>query len=472
MTKKNLLPILLLSLFLPLFLYNLGAFSLIDFDEAWFAEVARQILVTKNPLVLHFNDAAFNEHPPLGFVLMAISFLIFGINEFAARLPEALLGFGSIMVTYLIGKNLFNRTVGISASLVLVSCVWFVLRARSADLDTIFLFFFLTTFYTAIKSQKNPKWMLVTALSFSASLLTKTIIGVTIFPGIIALILISKKHLSKKHLFAASALFFACLVPWIMANVWASGWYFVEHMVFVGMRTGQHVTPNILELHQSITAQYLHYGIRKWYYPAVVSFIFLFPFMFREKKLVPIYAIIITLLTGFLTNEKTEIWHLIPLYPFLGLLIGYAVYQITNSISRKIDNAIKIPHRSTLVSVGCVGFFLLVSLYQICQFRGEVKLFDREVGGLQYVSAVARGRPEPLFLDNDYFLPGTVFYSQKHVEMIRSMYPLHPLPDMIELHPKPFLLLTQQWKLDADEVPPEKYELLAEHAGYVLISVN
>ncbi|RJR15050.1 phospholipid carrier-dependent glycosyltransferase [Candidatus Microgenomates bacterium] len=472
MTKKNILPLLLLFLFLPLFLYNLGTFSLIDFDEAWYAEIARQILVTKNPLVLTFNNKPFEEHPPLGFILMAISYLFFGTNEFAARLPEALGGFGAIIIIYLIGKNLFNRAVGIAAGLVLVSCVWFVFRARSANLDTMFLFFYLATFYSAIKAQYNPKWLLLTALSFSAALLTKTIIGVTIFPGIVVLWLLKKPHASIKQIAAALLLIAASFVPWLLANTADSGPDFVNHLLEVGLRTGKQVTPNWAELHKSITAQYLHFGMRKWYYPGIISLVALIPFVWREKKLLSIYAILLTLFAGFLTNEKTEIWHLIPLYPFLGLLIGFTFFQMVNFISKIIHKAIRFPHRSTVVALGVTGFFLVASLYQINLFKHEIKLFDREIGGLPFVSKAAQNRPEPLFLDNDYFLPGTVFYAQKSVEMIRSMYPMHPLPDMIEKHPKPFLLLTQQWKLDTDEIEPEKYELLSEHAGYVLIKVD
>ena len=117
--KIDLLVVSFLSLFLPLFLYNLGSYSLVDFDEAWFAEVALNILKRGNPLVLTFNGLSFNEHPPLGFILMAISFVLFGVNEFAARLPEALSAFFSLLLLYFIGKELFNRAIGLGASLIL-----------------------------------------------------------------------------------------------------------------------------------------------------------------------------------------------------------------------------------------------------------------------------------------------------------------------------------------------------------------
>src|SRR3990167_2932792 len=119
---QKFLPILLLLLLTPLYFYNLGGSSLIDFDEAWYAEIARNIIVRSDPFVLLFNGERYLDHPPTGFVLMAGSFTIFGLNEFAARLPSAILGFGTLIIVYLIGKRLFNAYVGLSASFILSSC--------------------------------------------------------------------------------------------------------------------------------------------------------------------------------------------------------------------------------------------------------------------------------------------------------------------------------------------------------------
>ncbi|MBI4099902.1 glycosyltransferase family 39 protein, partial [Candidatus Microgenomates bacterium] len=156
-----------LLLTLPLFFFNLGGYSLVDFDEAWYAEIARNILKFRDPFLLFFNGQPYLDHPPLGFNLMALSFSLFGVNEFTARLPSALLGFGCLVLVYLIGKNLFNRFVGLSAAAMLVSSVWFIFRAREADLDIPFLFFYLLTILTAIKIRSHPSWLYVLAISLA-----------------------------------------------------------------------------------------------------------------------------------------------------------------------------------------------------------------------------------------------------------------------------------------------------------------
>src|SRR3989344_3929241 len=141
--RHDLFCVIFLFLFLPIFFYNLGGYSLVDFDEAWFAEVARNILINRSPFLLTFNELPFIEHPPFGFWLMDGAFILFGVTEFSARFFSASLGFGSLFVVYFIGKELFNRTIGMIASLVLLSSVWFLFRARSANLDTVFLFLYL-----------------------------------------------------------------------------------------------------------------------------------------------------------------------------------------------------------------------------------------------------------------------------------------------------------------------------------------
>src|SRR3989337_4099491 len=98
LNKKDIFAFIFLGLFSPLFFYNLGGFSLIDFDEAWYGEIARNIIKNHQPFLLTFNGQPYQDHPPFGFILIAFSFLIFGINEFSARFPSAVLGFGSTLV--------------------------------------------------------------------------------------------------------------------------------------------------------------------------------------------------------------------------------------------------------------------------------------------------------------------------------------------------------------------------------------
>ncbi len=461
--KTDFLAVLFFLLFLPLFLYNLGGFGLTDFDEGWYAEVARNVLVGRDPIIFTFNGAPFTEHPPLGFDLMAISYLFFGVNEFAARFPSAILGWGCLFLTYLIGKNLINRFVGIGGSLMLVSSVWFMFRARSGNLDTIFLFFYLLTFYTAIKMKTNPKWIYGLAVSLAAVFLVKSTIGLSILVPVFIYFALMKVKVSPKQIIKSIALSIICLAPWFIANMQIYGWYYFWHMVNVGLRRGAFTMPNFADLAGQTTFQYLHFGIGKWYKLGAVSLVGLLFFLKKARQLLPVYALLIFLLAGFLTNSKTEIWHLIPIYPFWGLVISAFAYFSVHYF---------MPKKKTLVPVLTLIPIFALSVYQIYQFRDGIKLFDRGLGGLATVASAAQKLEGKLYLDGHDFLPSAVFYSQKRVQHIRGLGPpQNLLSGFISAATPSSLLLTQKWRLDLDKISQSSYETLAQKEDWMLIKV-
>src|SRR4028119_824904 len=71
------------------FFWNLGSIGLIDETEPLFAEAARQMTVTGDWITPFFNGATRFDKPPLIYWLMVIAYKIFGVNEFAVRLPSA-----------------------------------------------------------------------------------------------------------------------------------------------------------------------------------------------------------------------------------------------------------------------------------------------------------------------------------------------------------------------------------------------
>src|SRR5581483_2308040 len=73
-----------------LFGFHLGSYGLWDPDEARYAEIAREMLARGDWLIPHLNYVPYVEKPPLLYWLTALSFRLFGLSEFAARLTPAL----------------------------------------------------------------------------------------------------------------------------------------------------------------------------------------------------------------------------------------------------------------------------------------------------------------------------------------------------------------------------------------------
>ena len=72
------------------FLLELGNTGLVDETEPLFAEAARQMHLTGDWITPYFNGETRFDKPPLIYWLMAICYQIFGVNEWAVRLPSAL----------------------------------------------------------------------------------------------------------------------------------------------------------------------------------------------------------------------------------------------------------------------------------------------------------------------------------------------------------------------------------------------
>ena len=80
------LSLLALLLFVPF----LGAVHLFDWDEINFAECAREMALGGSWLLPTIDFEPFWEKPPFFIWMQALSMKVFGVNEFAARFPNAL----------------------------------------------------------------------------------------------------------------------------------------------------------------------------------------------------------------------------------------------------------------------------------------------------------------------------------------------------------------------------------------------
>ena len=97
---------------------TLGDFNLFDWDEINFAESTREMLVSGDFFHVQINFEPFHEKPPFFFWLQALSMKVFGINAFAARLPNALLGVLTPIILFTMGCKVKNSSFGILWSLV------------------------------------------------------------------------------------------------------------------------------------------------------------------------------------------------------------------------------------------------------------------------------------------------------------------------------------------------------------------
>ena len=150
------------------FLPFLGGVHLFDWDEINFAECSREMLLTGDYLRPQINFMPFWEKPPLFMWLQSMSMHLFGVNEFAARFPNAVCGILTLLVVYHIGKKMYDKTFGWLWVIAYSGSILPHLYFRSGIIDPFFNLFIFLSFVFLIESEKNktPQYFQFRILDF------------------------------------------------------------------------------------------------------------------------------------------------------------------------------------------------------------------------------------------------------------------------------------------------------------------
>lgn len=152
MKNKNLLINLLIALVAALlFVPGIGSVRLFDWDEINFAESAREMLVTGDWFNVRINFESFWEKPPLFIWAQALSMKVFGVNEFAARFPNAFIGIVTLLVLFNIGRRAGGTRFGLLWTMMYGISFLPFLYFKSGIIDPWFnLFIFLGIYFFAL----------------------------------------------------------------------------------------------------------------------------------------------------------------------------------------------------------------------------------------------------------------------------------------------------------------------------------
>ena len=166
---------------------TIGERALIHPDEGRYAELSLGMLLSGDWLTPRLNGILYFEKPALQYWMGALSFIAFGINEFAARFWPALTGILSVLAVGLTARRLSGT--GQYAALVLAGSVWVIANSHFLSLDmgvTFFLTLTLCAFLWAQHDAASPRerrygmWLAWAAMA--GATLSKGLIGLLI-PG-------------------------------------------------------------------------------------------------------------------------------------------------------------------------------------------------------------------------------------------------------------------------------------------------
>src|SRR6266404_706854 len=104
--------------------------SLMDDVDAVQAQIARNMLSSGDWVTARLDGVAYLEKPPLIYWMIAISYKVFGVHDWAARIPIALSAIALCFTTAAFGAWAFGRRAGFYAGLCMSTCIGLFLFTR------------------------------------------------------------------------------------------------------------------------------------------------------------------------------------------------------------------------------------------------------------------------------------------------------------------------------------------------------
>jgi 4-amino-4-deoxy-L-arabinose transferase-like glycosyltransferase len=323
---------------------------LMDDVDAVQAQVARNMLASGDWVTARLDGVAYLEKAPLNYWMMAVAFRIFGVHDWAARIPLALAVVLLCWVTYGFGRWAFDETAGLYAGIALSTSVGLFLFTRIVIPDAVLTLAITGAVWAWLRllepdEQSSLRWSFTLGGCLGVGLLLKGLIA-AVFPVMagLAYMALTRRLFSwaawrRLHLGIAIPVALAIAVPWYVLATLRNPPYFVfslhsgpgeyhgffwfyffnEHLLrFLGLRYPRdyNTVP------------------RLWFW--MLNLVWIFPWSFyllsaptldyrptsRAGRTRLMAACWIGVVMLFFTFSTTQEYYSMPIYPALALLVG------------------------------------------------------------------------------------------------------------------------------------------------------
>lgn len=328
---------------------------LMDDVDAVQAQIARNMLDSGDWVSARLDGVLYLEKAPMPYWMMAASYAVFGVHDWAARLPFVLSILSLCALVYFMGCWAFSETAGFAASLVLGTSIGVFLFTRILIPDITLTLTIALALWALLRALDDAEtrpslWAAVMAVSIGVGLLLKGLIAL-LFPvaaGVLYLFfsgqLFSKEAWRRIHPFFGTAIVLAVAAPWhVLATLrnppyfdfsMTSGpgqyrgffwfYFFNEHILrFLNRRWPRDY--NTVPRHLFWLFHLL------WFFPWSAYLPRLFKLGFRGADRAARTRLLLLCWLGFIlvffTFSTTQEYYSMPAYPAFALLIGCAVTE-------------------------------------------------------------------------------------------------------------------------------------------------
>jgi len=317
-----------------LFIPFIGNLHLFDWDEINFAECAREMIETGNYMRVYIDYEPFWEKPPLFFWLQVISMKIFGINEFAARFPNAVIGMIAMVALFNIGTTLKDKKFGLIWVLSYAGSILPFFYFKSGIIDPLFnLFMFLAVYFLYKTISSGNRYYIFAGIATGLAVMVKGPVGYllpSLTYGIIWLLKRKDKVLSINGFFIYTLFTILTASVWFGIELIMNGTWFINEFIRYQIR--------LLTTGDAGHSQPIYYHFLVVFFGCFPASIFIFKSMRikweedQDSKMLRFFMLVLFgVVMVVFSLVKTKIVHYSSLayYP-LSFLAAYTVYSIAS----------------------------------------------------------------------------------------------------------------------------------------------
>ena len=311
---------------------KLDSGSLRTWDEAIYAQVAKEIVLSGDWLRLSWDGEAWFHKPPLAMWAMALGFRVWGIGEGAVRLGSAICGVIGVLCTYGFARRVFGRETALLSALVLLGTSQYLVFSKLGMLDVPLTACVTLSLVAYWKGLSDSRWLVAACAAFAIGFMIKGMAACVapLICGTHVLVHRDWSTLRSPYLWAGGVVALVIIAPWHVLQI-------VEHgEAFLGDYVGFHVltrSTEALEGHEGGPFYYVGALIREQYPWFVLSFV-AFPWCaflaWKEKsRSLSLLVCWVGVVFGIYTVVATKInWYIMPAYPALAICIGVFLVRL------------------------------------------------------------------------------------------------------------------------------------------------
>jgi len=327
--------------------------SLMDDVDAVQAQIARNMLTSGDWVTARLDGVPYLEKAPLIYWLIAESYNVFGITDWAARIPIVLAAIALAWLTTAFGTWAFGTRAGFFAGLCISTCFGLFLFTRILIPDVMLTLSIALSLWAFLRSiddtEARPRrWAIVMAVSLGTSLLFKSLVGV-VFPIGAALVylgitgqLLNARVWKALHLWSGLGIALVIAAPWHILAALQNPPYFDFTMrsapgeyhgflwfYFINEQLLRFLNTRYPRDYDTVPRLYFWLFHLLWLFPWSVYLPAVFRLSFRPRDRAGKTRLLALCWIGFVlvffTFSTTQEYYSMPVYPALALLLGSAM---------------------------------------------------------------------------------------------------------------------------------------------------